>query len=88
VAGSSFRLYSTRSSYAGSKPSQQVPNKQALTLEERKKKDDLFRKRKTEWKRRQGVRHDTGTYTGREFLPDSQGETFLDHLIVHIRAGM
>ncbi|THH18888.1 hypothetical protein EW146_g2171 [Bondarzewia mesenterica] len=38
-------------------------------IEEQELRDALFRKRKTDWKRRQG------------------GQTFLDHLIVNIRAG-
>ncbi|KAI9453033.1 GTPase [Lactarius psammicola] len=40
-----------------------------LTPDKQKQKDAEFRKRKTDWKRRQG------------------GETFLDHLIMHVRAG-
>ncbi|KAI0282060.1 hypothetical protein BC826DRAFT_961730 [Russula brevipes] len=69
VAGSCLRLYSAFTSHARLSSSWPTPNKREPTLEEKKERDALFRKRKTEWKRRQG------------------GETFLDHLIVHVRAG-
>ncbi|KAI0260086.1 GTP-binding protein Obg/CgtA [Gloeopeniophorella convolvens] len=65
------RLYSTIApSNTGSSPSRTTPAERELSLEEQQAKDALFRKRKTEWKRRQS------------------GETFLDHLIVNIRAGI
>ncbi|KAH9987749.1 hypothetical protein BJV74DRAFT_978675 [Russula compacta] len=67
VSGPHLRLIT---SHAGPSSSRLTPNKQSLALEqEGKERDALFRRRKTEWKRRQG------------------GETFLDHLIVHVRAG-
>ncbi len=57
AAASHLRLYSTFTLHAGSKISRLTPNENALTFNQQKERDDAFRKRKTEWKRRQGVRH-------------------------------
>ncbi|KAH9956381.1 GTPase [Lactifluus volemus] len=65
---SCIRRYATTASHVRSNLPGPTPTKENLTLEE-SERDALFRKRKTEWKRRQ------------------RGETFLDHLIVHVRAG-
>ncbi|KAI0306128.1 hypothetical protein B0F90DRAFT_1923774 [Multifurca ochricompacta] len=66
----SLRSYSTIISHAGSSSSRPATDTtRESILEEQRERDALFRKRKTEWKRRQ------------------RGETFLDHLIVHVRAG-
>ena len=86
VASSHLRLYSTLTSHANSNSGRLILDKHDV-LEEQKERDALLRKRKTEWKRRQGVRRNL-TSTNSLFTPDSQGETFLDHLIVHARAGM
>ncbi|KAI0060023.1 GTPase [Artomyces pyxidatus] len=62
------RRYSSRPTGAQSaeaSSSYEIP----LSLEEQELRDALFRKRKTDWKRRQG------------------GQSFLDNLIVNIRAG-
>ena len=53
-------------------------------------KEIARRKRKTEWKRRQGVSHVQLNFPTSPPLPfhvSAQGQTFLDHLIVHVRAG-
>src|SRR6266851_6258043 len=86
VACSHLRLYSTFTAHANSNSGRLILDKHDI-LEEQKERDALLRKRKTEWKRRQGVRRNL-TSTDSLFTPDSQGETFLDHLIVHARAGM
>lgn len=70
AAASYLRLYSTFKSHAGSKSSRLIANNKTLSLEQQKERDEAFRKRKTEWKRRQGVRHNlASTYT--VFTPDS-----------------
>ena len=50
------RLYSTVSSHANPSPLRLHPEERKLTPDKEKEKDAEFRKRKTEWKRRQGVR--------------------------------
>jgi hypothetical protein len=60
VAGTRLRLYSTFNSNASSNPPRLIINEHSL-LEERKERDAFLRKRKTEWKRRQGVRCDITT---------------------------
>jgi hypothetical protein len=70
AAASYLRPYSTFTSHAGSKSSRLIANNKTLTLELRKEQDEAFRKRKTEWKRRQGVRHNLAS-TNTTFTPDS-----------------
>ena len=50
-------------------------------------KEIARRKRKTEWKRRQGVSRVQPNFPISPFYFSAQGQTFLDHLIVHVRAG-
>ena len=59
LAVASFRLYSTVSPRAvpNTPRLNPVPVERELTPDKQKDKDAEFRKRKTEWKRRQGVRH-------------------------------
>jgi len=66
-----LRLYSTRTAHAGSKSSRLTPDKNFLTLEQRKEREEAFRRRKTEWKRRQGVRRHNLVSTDPTFTPDS-----------------
>ncbi|KAH9070668.1 GTPase [Lactarius deliciosus] len=54
VVVSRFRLYSTVSSRASSNSPRLNPKDRELTPDEQEEKDAEFRKRKTEWKRRQG----------------------------------
>lgn len=53
---SCLRHYSIATLHVDSNSSRSTPTKEDLTLEEQKERDARFRKRKTEWKRRQGVR--------------------------------
>ena len=57
VAFSRFRLYSTVSPRAIPNSPPLNPKERELTPDQQKEKGAEFRKRKTEWKRRQGVRH-------------------------------
>ncbi len=54
VAVSRFRLYSTVSLRASPNSPRLNPEERELTPDKQKEKDAEFRKRKTEWKRRQG----------------------------------
>ena len=69
-AASYLRLYSTFTSHAGSKSARLIANNKTVTLEQRKEREEAFRKRKTEWKRRQGVRHNLVS-TNTTFTPGS-----------------
>ena len=71
-SAASYLRCSTFTSHAGSKSSRLIANNKTLTLEQRKERDEAFRKRKTEWKRRQGVRHNLAS-TNTAFTPNFLG---------------
>jgi hypothetical protein len=85
---SRFRLYSTVSPSTSPSPLRLNPEERESKLDKQKERDAEFRRRKTEWKRRQGVRHTCIRSLRATRQSDCQGETFLDHLIMHVRAGV
>ncbi len=56
VTASRFRLFSIFSPRTGPNLARLNPERPGLTPDQQREKDAEFRKRKTEWKRRQGVR--------------------------------
>ena len=58
-----------------------------LSPEEKAEREARFRQRKTEWKRRQGVRSTLRILCVLCIDNRMQGQTFLDHMVLTVRAG-